>query len=164
MCFLLLFFFLFLFSGIGINSGVMLMNLTRLRDSNFTSWIQEYYRMYAKKISFGDQCLLNIYFHFHSRKLHIHKNGAYILVIVLFQHSISYKIAVCTQRRLRSASASAHSDQILRSSLSPLKCFGPRLPIEYLAMIDQTARMLGAPAILSGNVCPGSFHFGVNPL
>lgn len=56
----------------GVNSGVMLMNLTRLRKSNWQSAILEYYKIYKMYIVFGDQDLINIYFHFHSGNTNEH--------------------------------------------------------------------------------------------
>lgn len=59
------------YEPLGVNSGVMLMNLTRLRKSNWQSAILEYYKIYKMYIVFGDQDLINIYFHFHSDELYI---------------------------------------------------------------------------------------------
>ncbi|KAK7098518.1 glucoside xylosyltransferase 1-like [Littorina saxatilis] len=47
----------------GVNSGVMLMNLTRLRTSTWLPSILKYFREYRLKITWGDQDLINIYFH-----------------------------------------------------------------------------------------------------
>ena len=69
--FLRMYFFFLCISGVGINSGVMLMNLTRLRVSNFSSSLDQYYKRYASMLYLGDQDLLNVYFYFHSRKLSI---------------------------------------------------------------------------------------------
>ena len=41
------------------------MNLTRLRQSTWFSSILEYYKEYRLKITWGDQDLINIYFHYH---------------------------------------------------------------------------------------------------
>ena len=60
----------FCLSGVGLNSGVMLMNLTRIRASNFTTCIDEYYKFYGDRLRLGDQDLLNVYFHFHNRELY----------------------------------------------------------------------------------------------
>ena len=43
----------------------MLMNLTRLRRSTWFPSILEYYKEYRLKITWGDQDLINIYFHYH---------------------------------------------------------------------------------------------------
>lgn len=54
----------------GINSGVMLMNLTRIRNSDWLKDIIPYYKQYRYKITWGDQDLLNIYFHHYPEKLY----------------------------------------------------------------------------------------------
>ena len=56
-------------SGVGINAGVMLMNLTRLRASKFSISVDQYYKRYASILFLADQDLLNVYFYFHSREL-----------------------------------------------------------------------------------------------
>ena len=54
------------YSGVlGINSGVMLMHLPRIRASNWLEEIKNHYQVYRYNITWGDQDLLNIYFHFH---------------------------------------------------------------------------------------------------
>ena len=47
----------------GVNSGVMLMNLTRMRAFDWTEKILEAYRKYKLSITWGDQDLLNVVFH-----------------------------------------------------------------------------------------------------
>lgn len=49
----------------GVNSGVMLMNLTRLRASSWLHSMSNYYKEYRLKITWGDQDLINIYFHYY---------------------------------------------------------------------------------------------------
>ena len=46
----------------------MLMNLTRLRQSSWVPALENYYKEYKLKITWGDQDLINIYFHFYPRK------------------------------------------------------------------------------------------------
>lgn len=53
---------------LGLNSGVMLMNLTRMREFEFVKKIFPLYTEYKNAIPWGDQCLLNILFHFHPGK------------------------------------------------------------------------------------------------
>lgn len=55
----------------GLNSGVMLMNLTRLRDSKWLQSMHNYYKEYRLKITFGDQDLINIYFHYYPEQLYL---------------------------------------------------------------------------------------------
>lgn len=59
------------YGEMGINSGVMLMNLTRLRQSMWMTALENYYKEYKLKITFGDQDLINIYFHFYPHQLYI---------------------------------------------------------------------------------------------
>ena len=61
---------------IGLNSGVMLMNLTRMREVNMISKIINIFDEYHLNITWGDQCLLNIYFHFYP--------GKRILLVICF--------------------------------------------------------------------------------
>ena len=56
---------------VGINSGVILMNLTRLRHFNLEQLSFEYYVKYKSEIRAGDQDILNAMFHFHSEKLYV---------------------------------------------------------------------------------------------
>ena len=49
----------------GVNSGVMLMNLTRMRDVNWVDKMEKYYEEYKMRITWGDQDLVNVFFHFH---------------------------------------------------------------------------------------------------
>ncbi|XP_048729454.2 glucoside xylosyltransferase 2-like [Ostrea edulis] len=60
------------YGELGVNSGVMLMNLTRLRNSTWLPSVMKYYREYKLKITWGDQDLINIYFHFHPDELYIY--------------------------------------------------------------------------------------------
>ncbi|KAL8614265.1 hypothetical protein ACOMHN_007603 [Nucella lapillus] len=53
----------------GLNSGVLLMNLTRMRHSTWTKGIVHYTNIYRKKLILPDQDLINIYFHFQPEKL-----------------------------------------------------------------------------------------------
>lgn len=54
----------------GINSGVMLMDLKKLRESKWQSKISQLFIEYAARISYGDQDLLNIYFKSQSNEVH----------------------------------------------------------------------------------------------
>lgn len=49
----------------GINSGVMLMNLTRMRQFRWREKIISIYKQYKQKLTWGDQDILNIVFHNH---------------------------------------------------------------------------------------------------
>ena len=53
-----------LYGNNGLNAGVMLLNLTRMREFKFTDKIITYYPEYKDKLMLGDQCLINIFFHF----------------------------------------------------------------------------------------------------
>lgn len=60
------------FGELGVNSGVMLMNLTRLRNSTWLPSIRNYYKEYKLKLTWGDQDLINVYFHFHPDELYVY--------------------------------------------------------------------------------------------
>lgn len=69
------------FGKTGLNSGVMLMNLTRIRLARFMynetsqSWskyVVALYHKYRNVITWGDQDLLNIVFHFYPERLFVH--------------------------------------------------------------------------------------------
>lgn len=53
----------------GVNSGVMLMNLTRMRNLKWENELISIYNDYNSKIAYGDQDILNIYFHRHMKSL-----------------------------------------------------------------------------------------------
>ena len=55
------------FGEVGVNSGVLLMHLERMREgeTNWTSTMEDIFNRYSKVLVYGDQDLLNIYFHFH---------------------------------------------------------------------------------------------------
>ena len=55
----------------GVNSGVMLMNLTRMRAFKWQDYIIPFYQEYKLKITWGDQDLINIIFHFHPGEKYI---------------------------------------------------------------------------------------------
>ncbi|KAF2885656.1 hypothetical protein ILUMI_20507 [Ignelater luminosus] len=56
----------------GVNSGVMLMNLTRMRDFLWVEYVIPIYKRYKLKITWGDQDIINIIFHYHPDKLYIY--------------------------------------------------------------------------------------------
>ena len=53
-----------------LNSGVMLMNLTRMRKLNWEHRLVSIYNEYRQFIAWGDQDILNIYFHQFNHKLY----------------------------------------------------------------------------------------------
>ncbi|OQV11674.1 putative Glucoside xylosyltransferase 2 [Hypsibius exemplaris] len=55
---------------LGVNSGVMLMNLTRLRASNATDELLELYTIYKNQLTLHDQDLLNIHLNRHPERLY----------------------------------------------------------------------------------------------
>lgn len=59
------------YGDLGLNSGVMLMNLQRMRATRWHEEIKNIFRNYNKKIVFGDQDLINIYFHNNPKEVHI---------------------------------------------------------------------------------------------
>lgn len=60
------------FKPLGVNSGVMLMNLTRMREFQWESHLPPIYEKYKQKITWGDQDILNILFHSHPDKLFVY--------------------------------------------------------------------------------------------
>jgi len=58
------------YGPLGVNSGVMLMNLTRLRRFQLPQYVQNIYKEFKGKLAWGDQDLLNIVFHYHPDKLY----------------------------------------------------------------------------------------------
>ncbi|KAK7478596.1 hypothetical protein BaRGS_00030128 [Batillaria attramentaria] len=59
------------YGPLGVNSGVMLMNLTRMRQTTWLADIKKYHEEYRYQITWGDQDLINIYFHFHPGRLYL---------------------------------------------------------------------------------------------
>ncbi|KAF4524932.1 hypothetical protein B566_EDAN013894 [Ephemera danica] len=60
------------YGPLGVNSGVMLMNLTRMRNFGWLEYVLPIYQEYKLKITWGDQDIINILFHFHPDKLYIY--------------------------------------------------------------------------------------------
>lgn len=58
------------YGSMGINSGVMLMNLTRMREFKWVEYILPLYKEYKLKITWGDQDLINILFYYHPGTTH----------------------------------------------------------------------------------------------
>lgn len=56
------------YGPLGVNSGVMLMNLTKMRDFKWTDYVVPIYKKYKLNITWGDQDIINIIFHYHSGK------------------------------------------------------------------------------------------------
>ncbi|XP_031574300.1 glucoside xylosyltransferase 1-like [Actinia tenebrosa] len=59
------------YGQLGINSGVMLMNLTRMRSHDWVENMLAIYKKYKLDITWGDQDILNIFFHFHPELLYV---------------------------------------------------------------------------------------------
>jgi len=60
------------YGELGVNSGVMLMNLTRMRQFQWEKYVIPVYHEYKTKITWGDQDIINIVFHFHPEKLYVY--------------------------------------------------------------------------------------------
>ncbi|CAF0843767.1 unnamed protein product [Rotaria sordida] len=58
------------YGSMGLNSGVMLMNLTRMRQMNMISKIMTIFDEFHLNITWGDQCLLNIYFSYYPEQIY----------------------------------------------------------------------------------------------
>lgn len=57
------------FGRLGLNSGVMLMDLARMRKLQWEQKSKHIYEGYNLTLVFGDQDIINIYFHFHPNEL-----------------------------------------------------------------------------------------------
>ncbi|XP_065649424.1 glucoside xylosyltransferase 2 [Hydra vulgaris] len=55
----------------GLNSGVMLMNLTRMRSLNWEKAIVDIYKISKSNLTYGDQDILNIYFEKHPNQVYL---------------------------------------------------------------------------------------------
>lgn len=55
----------------GLNSGVMLMDLKRMRDWGWERKLIPLYEQFKSSVVFGDQDLVNIYFSYHPHQLHL---------------------------------------------------------------------------------------------
>ncbi|RZF32027.1 hypothetical protein LSTR_LSTR007105 [Laodelphax striatellus] len=53
----------------GVNSGVMLMHLAKMRSFGWSSYLQPIYNEFKLKLTWGDQDIINILFHFHPERL-----------------------------------------------------------------------------------------------
>uniref|UniRef100_A0A0P5MIN9 UDP-D-xylose:beta-D-glucoside alpha-1,3-D-xylosyltransferase n=1 Tax=Daphnia magna TaxID=35525 RepID=A0A0P5MIN9_9CRUS len=56
----------------GGNAGVMLMNLTKMRQFGWEKYIIHVYEQYQNRMMWGDQDLINVIFHFHPEKLYVY--------------------------------------------------------------------------------------------
>ncbi|KAK2724580.1 hypothetical protein QYM36_001167 [Artemia franciscana] len=57
------------YGPLGLNSGVMLMNLTRFRRFQWELYLVPTYQQYKLNITWGDQDIINIIFHYHADKI-----------------------------------------------------------------------------------------------
>ncbi|XP_076371247.1 glucoside xylosyltransferase 1-like [Tachypleus tridentatus] len=57
------------FEPLGLNSGVMLMNLTRMREFQWQAYLDPIFKEYKLKLVWGDQDIINIIFHHHPDKV-----------------------------------------------------------------------------------------------
>lgn len=60
------------YGKLGVNSGVMLMNLTRMRNFRWTEYVVPIFKEYQLKITWGDQDIINIIFHYHPERLYVY--------------------------------------------------------------------------------------------
>ncbi|CAK9827062.1 Glucoside xylosyltransferase 1 [Anthophora retusa] len=60
------------YGKLGVNSGVMLMNLTRMREFRWIEYVIPIHKEYKLKITWGDQDIINIIFHYHPEKLYVY--------------------------------------------------------------------------------------------
>lgn len=57
------------YGSYGLNSGVMLMNLTRMRQFGWTNRLDPILKQYGSKIVWGDQDIINVIFNYNPGKL-----------------------------------------------------------------------------------------------
>uniref|UniRef100_A0A914UXM1 UDP-D-xylose:beta-D-glucoside alpha-1,3-D-xylosyltransferase n=1 Tax=Plectus sambesii TaxID=2011161 RepID=A0A914UXM1_9BILA len=57
---------------LGVNSGVMLMNLTRMRQFKWGSFLWPLYQKYRYNITWGDQDIINIIFSMNPKRLYVY--------------------------------------------------------------------------------------------
>lgn len=62
---------------LGVNSGVMLMNLTRMREFHWEDYVIPVYKEFKLKITWGDQDIINIIFHYYPRKCYAFSERKY---------------------------------------------------------------------------------------
>lgn len=60
------------YGKLGVNSGVMLMNLTRMREFKWLDYVIPIHKQYRLQITWGDQDIINIIFYYHPEKLFIY--------------------------------------------------------------------------------------------
>lgn len=63
------------YGSIGVNSGVMPMNLTRIRSADGGKWheeMMEIFKTYRYDMTWGDQDILNVYFSRHPERLYVY--------------------------------------------------------------------------------------------
>ncbi|XP_033240141.1 glucoside xylosyltransferase 1 isoform X3 [Drosophila pseudoobscura] len=59
------------YGRLGVNSGVMLMNLTRMREFHWEKHILSIHEEYKLRIIWGDQDIINIFFYYYPDKLFV---------------------------------------------------------------------------------------------
>ncbi|XP_012257727.2 glucoside xylosyltransferase 1 [Athalia rosae] len=60
------------YGKLGVNSGIMLMNLTRMREFRWADYVIPIHKEYRLKITWGDQDIINIIFYYHPERLYIY--------------------------------------------------------------------------------------------
>lgn len=60
-----------LLNNTGLNTGVMLMNLTRMRQFSWQQKTVSYYKEFEAQIEIGDQDVINILFHYNPKLLYV---------------------------------------------------------------------------------------------
>lgn len=68
---------------LGLNSGVMLMNLTRMREFNWISRLAPVLEKYRLYLTWGDQDIINVIFHDHPGKSIMKKLSSIFLTLLL---------------------------------------------------------------------------------
>ncbi|XP_025416077.1 glucoside xylosyltransferase 1 [Sipha flava] len=60
------------YGKLGLNSGVMLMNLTRMREFDWISQLAPVLEKYRLDLTWGDQDIINVIFHYHPDKVYVY--------------------------------------------------------------------------------------------
>ncbi|OQV14872.1 putative Glucoside xylosyltransferase 1 [Hypsibius exemplaris] len=111
---------------LGVNSGVLLMNLTKLRAVNFVGELVRDYRTYKENLNYHDQDLLNIYLHRHPDRF-FHLNCSW-----------NYRMSHCIKRRCNCRSARDHGVRLVHGNA---KTFIKKTTQEFRWVSDAIAQV-----------------------
>nr|CAD7420206.1 unnamed protein product [Timema poppensis] len=96
------------YGKLGVNSGVMLMNLTRMRLFSWTDYVVPIYKEYKLTMTWGDQDIINIIFHFHPEIVTLTHHHLSLGIVTLTHHHLS--LGIVTTDPSPSLSRDCHQD------------------------------------------------------